>query len=107
MLLKDIVELVVAPKYAAESIYILEYKVGEHRDLQSTFRDFKLQPKHHFTEHYPHLIGLYGPLCVFWTMHFEGKHIFIILLINHQVLFSSRWILNSPKPSSVEYMILL
>lgn len=77
MLLKDIVALVVAPHFTAESLYILDYKVAEHRELlQSVFPDFKLRPKHHYTEHYSHLIRVHGPLTEVWTMRFEGKHKF-------------------------------
>lgn len=64
MLLKDIVALVVPPQFNEESLYILDYKVAEHRDLlQSTFPDFTL-------------IRVHGSLPEVWTMHFEGKHTF-------------------------------
>lgn len=77
MLLKDIVALVVAPQFNEESLYILDYKVAEHRDLlQSTFPDFTLRPKHHYIEHYAELIRVHGPLTEVWTMRFEGKHKF-------------------------------
>lgn len=44
--------------------------------LQATFPDFTLRPKHHYIEHYPHLIKKFGPLTDVWTMRFEGKHKF-------------------------------
>lgn len=77
MLLKDIVALIVAPHFTEESLYILEYKVAEHRNLlQSTFPDFTLRPKHHYIEHYAELIRVHGPLTEVWTMRFEAKHKF-------------------------------
>lgn len=49
--------------------------VSEHRQiLQEVFPNLMLRPKHHFVEHYPHLIRCFGPLVHLWTMRFEGKH---------------------------------
>lgn len=77
MLVKDIVELVVAPKFTEETVYFLECKLAEHRELlQSTFPEFRLRPKHHYIEHYPSLIKAFGLLSDVWTMRFEGKHKF-------------------------------
>lgn len=77
MLLKDVVELAVAPRHTEETLHFLDYKIAEHRQLLlSTFPDFHLRPKHHFLEHYPQLVRKFGPLCDVWTMHFEGKHKF-------------------------------
>lgn len=77
MLLKDIIELVVAPRHTEETLHFLECKIAEHRQLlQSTFPDFHLNPKHHYMEHYPQLIRKFGPLCEVWTMRSEGKHKF-------------------------------
>lgn len=77
MLLKDIVELAVAPRHTEETRHFLDCKIAEHRHLlQLTFPDFSLRPKHHFVEHYPQLIRKFGPLCEVWTMPFEGKYKF-------------------------------
>lgn len=71
MLLKDIVELVVAPRHTNDPLHVLECKLAEHRDLlKSTVPNFKLRPKHHYVEHYPHLIKKFGPLTDVWTMRF-------------------------------------
>lgn len=76
MLLKDIVAIIVAPHFTEESLYILEYKVAEHRNLlQSTFLDFTLRTKHHYIEHYAELIRVHGPITEVWTM-LEAKHKF-------------------------------
>lgn len=77
MLLKDIVELAVAPRHTEETLHFLDCKIAEHRQLlQSTFPHFCLRPKHHNVEHYPHLVRKFGLLSEVWTMRFEGKHKF-------------------------------
>lgn len=77
MLLKDIIELAVAPRHTEETLHFMECKISEHRWLlQSTFSGFQLKPKHHYLEHYPYLVRKFGPLCDIWTMRFEGKHKF-------------------------------
>lgn len=54
MVLKDIVELVVALVHTDESISYLESKIVEHRQrYQELFCCVRLLPKHHFLEHYP------------------------------------------------------
>lgn len=75
--LKDIVELLASCTFTDESLCYLDAKISEHRRLlQSVFPDLKLKPKHHFLEHYPHLICCFGPAVDFWTFRFEAKHSF-------------------------------
>lgn len=75
--LKDIVELVVSQKLTVEAVWYLESKISCHRELfKEVFPDAYLRPKHHFLEHYPHLICCFGPLVDLWTMRFEAKHSF-------------------------------
>lgn len=77
MLLKDLIELAVAPRHTEETLHFMDCKISEHRWLlQSTFPGFHLKPKHHYLEHYPYLVRKFGPLCDVWTMRFEGKHKF-------------------------------
>lgn len=77
MELKDIVELLASSKFTTESLCYLECKISDHRKLlQEVFPDLKLRPKHHFLEHYPHLIQCFGPVLDFWTIRFEAKHSF-------------------------------
>lgn len=72
--LKDIVELVVSPKFSEDSLCYLETKISDHRNLfTEVFPNEKLKPKHHFLEHYPSLIRHFGPCVEFWTMRFEAK----------------------------------
>lgn len=75
--LKDIVEILASSAFTDESICYLEAKIFEHRKLLTdVFPDVKLKPKHHFLEHYPHLIRCFGPVVDFWTFRFEAKHSF-------------------------------
>lgn len=55
--LKDIVELVVAPVQAEETIAYLEGRIYDHRQRYlELFPHIKLLPKHHYLEHYPQMI---------------------------------------------------
>lgn len=77
MILKDIAELAVTTRHTEESIFFLDCKVEEHRELwQTTFPDFRVHPKHHCFEHYPQLIETFGPLSDVWIICFEGKQKF-------------------------------
>ncbi|KAK0148422.1 hypothetical protein N1851_011247 [Merluccius polli] len=73
--LKDIVELAVSHSFTDETIQYMACKILDHRQLlQEVLPSLRLRPKHHFIEHYPHLIKCFGPLVHLWTMRFEGKH---------------------------------
>lgn len=75
--LKDIVEILASSTFTNESICYLEAKIFEHWTLLKELSpDVKLKPKHHFLEHYPHLIRCFGPVVDFWTIRFEAKHSF-------------------------------
>jgi hypothetical protein len=72
--LKDIVELAVSHSFTDETIQYMACKILDHRQLlQEVLASLRLRPKHHFIEHYPHLIKCFGPLVHLWTMRFEGK----------------------------------
>ena len=72
--LKDIVELLASSSFTDESLCYLDAKISEHRKLLLTvFPGLQLKPKHHFIEHYTHLIRCFGPLVEFWTLRFEAK----------------------------------
>ncbi|TKS64894.1 hypothetical protein D9C73_027686 [Collichthys lucidus] len=88
--LKDIVELVVAPVHSDESIAYLECKISEHRQRhQELFPNIRLLPKHHYLEHYPALIRLFGPLIHKWTLRFEAKHSFFKQIARHTNCFKN------------------
>lgn len=88
--LKDIVELVVAPVHCDESISYLACKISEHRQrYRELFPNNSILPKHHFLEHYPVLIRLFGPLVHKWTMRFEAKHSFFKQIVRHTNCFKN------------------
>lgn len=75
--LKEIVELVLSPRFTEETIQYLQTKIQDHRQmLKEVFPHFTLCPKHHYIEHYPDLILCFGPVVHLWTIRFEGKHSF-------------------------------
>lgn len=81
--LKEVVELMLCPRFDEETIQYLQSKIDEHRKvLQDIFPEFRLLPKHHYVEHYPALIRAFGPLVHLWTMRFEGKHRFFKRVIH-------------------------
>lgn len=88
MVLKDIVELLVAPTHTEDSIDYLECKISEHRKIyQELLPNVQLLPKHYFLEHYPALIRKFGPLLGLWRMRFEAKHSFFKHIIRHSDCF--------------------
>ncbi|XP_073718055.1 uncharacterized protein [Misgurnus anguillicaudatus] len=88
--LKEIVELVLSPRFDDSSIQYLQTKIQDHRHmLQEVFPDFTLLPKHHYVEHYPDLIQCFGPLVHLWTMRFEGKHRFFKRVVHDTLNFKN------------------
>lgn len=70
--LKDVVQLTMS--HSDETIQYMACKILDHRQLfQEVFPNVRFRPKHHYIEHYPHLIKCFGPLVHLWTMRFEGK----------------------------------
>ncbi len=67
--LKEIVQLAVAPAHTDETIAYLDIRVSEHRQrLLQLNPVVKLLPKHHYLEHYTHLIR-----CLLVYGHFDLK----------------------------------
>lgn len=88
--LKEIVELAVAQIHTEESIGYLQWKISDHRQkYQEAFPNKKLLPKHHYIEHYPHMIRCFGPLVRLWTMRFEAKHSFFKKVAHHTKCFKN------------------
>lgn len=64
--------------------------MSEHRAfLQKAFPHDRLRPKHHYLEHYSHLIKVYGALVDVKTMRFEGKYKFFKRVIREVYNFWS------------------
>lgn len=73
--LREIVELVCAPKIHTNQVAYLKLLVEEYLESRAAiFSDRPLKPKHHFLLHYPDLIIKFGPLIRLWTLRFESKH---------------------------------
>lgn len=88
--LKDIVDLVVCPVHTDESIAYLKRKISEYQyRYHELFPEKNLLPKHHFLEHYPAMIRLFGPLVCLWTMRFEAKHSFFKQVVRHTNCFKN------------------
>lgn len=75
MLLRTVVEYVVAPKIALGQIAYMKILIEEYLERRRRlFPEVPLRPKHHYLTHYPSLTLKFGPLIRFWTMRFESKH---------------------------------
>jgi len=79
--LKDIVEIVFAPRLALGHVLLLQTKIQDHiATFNMLFCDKALKPKQHFMLHYPRYFLLYGPLRLCWCMRFESKHYYFTRL---------------------------
>jgi len=77
LLLREIVELVCAPKITLTQILYLSRLVMLYiEDRLRLFPHVPLRPKHHYLLHYPWLITKFGPLIHVWTLRMESKHSF-------------------------------
>jgi len=80
--LKDIVELVFAPRLAVGHILMLQTKVQDHLHLYcELFPDKLLKPKQHYMLHYANCMFMFGPLRTCWCMRFESKHYYFARLM--------------------------
>jgi hypothetical protein len=77
LLLREVVELVCAPKVSHDQVLLLNRLVTLYVNERSKmFAQVALRPKHHYLLHYPWLIQMFGPLIHVWTMRMESKHTF-------------------------------
>ncbi len=78
LLLKDIVEIVMAPVLDEDLVIYLDELIQEHKLLfiETTKVNPKVNPKPklHFVDHYPELIRCFGPLVHCFTLRYEAKH---------------------------------
>lgn len=59
--LKDVVDLSLCHSFDDATLQYFACKIADHRQLlKEVFPNFVLRPKHHFVEHYPHLIKCFG-----------------------------------------------
>lgn len=77
LLLREVVELVCAPKLSETQVLYLNRLVEVYVEERARlFPMVALRPKHHYLLHYPWLIMMFGPLIHVWTMRLESKHSF-------------------------------
>ena len=74
LLLREIVNIVVAPSVNDGIIERLTIIISEHQSLYMKLSNASLKPKFHFITHYPHLMRKFGPLMQFSCFRFEGKY---------------------------------
>ena len=75
VLLRKIMNLVMAPSISQEEIKLLMVLIAEYIELRcELFPDSSIKSKHHNMTHYPSLIIQFGPLIHLWCMRFEQKH---------------------------------
>lgn len=73
--LRDIVDIVCAPKISHNDIAYLKILIEDYIHLRhSRFPDKALKAKHHYLLHYAELILHFGPHIRLWTLRFESKH---------------------------------
>ena len=78
-------------------------KSQEHRQKhKELFPTINLLPKHHYLEHYPELIRLFGPLVGHWTLRFEAKHSFFKQIMKHTSCFR-----NVPLSLAVKHQFMI
>jgi hypothetical protein len=79
-----ITRLVTAPEISFDQVAEMSEEINEYFRLrQLVFPEASLIPKHHFLKHYPELTRQFGPLSKFWTFHFEHKHQYFKLMMEH------------------------
>ena len=74
LLLRDITDILFAPRIEQESILYLKVQIGEFIEEFAQLFPGKVTPKLHYLLHYPGAIQRFGPLRHIWCMRFEGKH---------------------------------
>ena len=92
LLLREVLELICAPKISRNQILYLNRLVGMYvAERCRLFTDVPLRPKHHYLLHYPWLTMQFGPLIRVWTMRMESKHTFLsVVLVRQRTLSTSR-----------------
>lgn len=75
VLLKELVELVCAPKISVSQVSVLGAVIKDYLETRTEmFPTQNLKPKHHYLMHYPCLTLKFAPLIRLWIMRFESKH---------------------------------
>lgn len=90
ILLIEILKIISSPKISSNILPYLHNQIQQYFHLRTiNFPSIKLRPKHHFLEHYPKLISIFGPLTRVSTLRFESKHTFFKTAVRSQKNFKS------------------
>ena len=88
--LRQLVELCFAPIIQRTEVEYLRMQIASHLVLfKECFPAASFKPKHHFLQHYPHMIELYGPLLQCCTIRYEGKHKYFKSVVKHAQCFKN------------------
>lgn len=83
LMLREITEIVLAPKVAVPHLALLDGILRDHAELfTEVFPGAPFKPKQHYILHYPQLTVDFGPLRSVWCMRYEAKHYFFKMLVN-------------------------
>lgn len=74
IILDKILNILLCKWIKLEDLQILKNLITEHHITYLKIFRTHLKPKHHHIIHYPLIIQNSGPLSLFWSMRFEGKH---------------------------------
>ena len=122
LLLRRILDLILAPIIQPQCSVILEQLICEHHELfLELFPNEHLRPKFHFAVHYPGMLPLVGPLSHLWCMRLEAKHrdvttvadstesrknIAYTVALRQQLLFSDRLLRGHGLKDSLEMPVV-
>lgn len=88
--LRNLVELITAPKLSINQTALIDSKVREYlTQRQKLFPRHPWRPKHHYLNHYGDLFRQFGPLIRFSTLRWESKHGYFKNIIRHSPNFKN------------------
>lgn len=117
LLLRNIIEIVLANSLSSGDIDLLESLIREHHETYQLLYNKTLIPKHHHMIHYPNIIRAVGPIRHLWSMRGESKHkilkrvassttsrvnICSTMAIRHQLSFSNMLLKNIGLETTIE-----
>ncbi|CAI6356888.1 unnamed protein product [Macrosiphum euphorbiae] len=75
-ILIQVVGIICSPSICNELLFHLDSLIKKYLSIRVKCFEVTLRPKHHYLEHYPQLIQVFGPLICVNTLSFEHKHVF-------------------------------
>ena len=88
--LRSICNIVLSFNLSIGQVALLKSLIDEYIILRhQNFPNESLKAKHHFLQHYPLLITMFGCLRYVWTLRFENKHQYFKRSIRHSLNFKN------------------